>query len=174
MANTAVKVADKFCNMAFADVTESAANTLTFSEIQTGVSIFEKVAWVINRILWYPSFASINLIIASDDYIEMALVTSNKVDTLHLDEPAVIDALYIGLEANAALADAHQLVTPIVHDFAGLPGGGLIVPPKPLHLAAKATSIASASTISARIYFTQKGLKPEEYWELVEARRMVE
>lgn len=164
--------ADLFVNMAFGSVLESAANTLTFSEIQTGLSIFEKVAWVIHRIQYYSY--SLGLLLAEEDTIMAALVVSNKLSALDLSDPAVIDMVEWGVLYHGTPANATDLVKPMERDFTTLPGGGLIIPPRPLYVAGIGNSLASASSTYMRIFFTHKALSADEYWELVEARRMVE
>lgn len=167
-------MADKYANIGYADVDESAANTLTFSEIETGVSMFEKNAWVIHELEWWVPTSSVALLLAYPDTITMALVASNKLSSIHLNDAAVIDMYEIqyheqGTEANYLLTEM-----PVRRDFTNLPGGGLIVTPRPLYVAAQGNSLATVSTIRLRFYFSIVSLKAEEYWELVEARRLVE
>ena len=73
-----------------------------------------------------------------------------------------------GTPANFAFMDI-----PIVVDFSTLPGGGIIVPPNPLYLAAKGLGLGAAQSVSVRFWYTNIALKPEEYWELVESRRII-
>jgi len=54
-----------------------------------------------------------------------------------------------------------------------MPGGGLIVPPNPLYLGIKGTGLAAAQAVSCRFWYTTIELTPDEYWELVEARRII-
>jgi len=49
-----------------------------------------------------------------------------------------------------------------------------LVPPRPIYLAVKATGFASAAIVSCRFEYTTVELKPDDYWELVEAYRLVE
>jgi len=65
----------------------------------------------------------------------------------------------------------HQL--PFVRDFSGLPGGGLIIAPRPLFVAVKGNSLATAVTASLRAYFTVINLSADEYLELVDFYRIV-
>ena len=63
------------------------------------------------------------------------------------------------------------LTRPWIHDFTALPGGGLIVPATNLYAAIVGEGLASAAYMRTSLYFTYRELKPEEYWELVEATR---
>ena len=164
---------DKFANLAYGFVLESGANTITFSEIQTGVSIFEKIAWIIHRILWFPYYSSMNLMLDSGDQIQMALVVNSKMTSLGLDDPSLLDLHIAGLGNVGVAASGFPVACPVVHEFNNLPGGGIIVPPKPLYVAAMGVSLASAVSVACRIEYTHKALATEDYWELVEARRIV-
>lgn len=172
MAKTVKK--DKYANVAYGTVTESAMNTLTFSQIETGISIFEKTAWVIHRILWYFSPTQIILLNAADDEIRMAFVLSSKITELMLGDVAVVDLVSLHLFIDGVPAASHMYEVPLIRDFTNLPGGGLIVPPRPVYLAVQGISLDTPLEISARIYFTHLDLSTEDYWELVEASRIVE
>jgi hypothetical protein len=60
-----------------------------------------------------------------------------------------------------------------VKDFAALPGGGIITPPSPLYAFLGSTGAAATLTLAVRFYYTYKSLSTEEYWELVETRRII-
>jgi hypothetical protein len=58
-------------------------------------------------------------------------------------------------------------------DFSTLPGTGIIVPADNLYVGIKGTTCGAAGLASIRIYYTVKALKTEEYWDLIEARRVM-
>lgn len=165
---------DKYVNKAYGEVTESAAGTLSFGEIQTGMAMFEKVAWIIHRIHWFPSAASLLQLTAVSDYLTMALVGSDKMSSLSLRDQAVYDIFVIRPLVYGTAASAEQMVIPVIRDMSNLPGQGLIVPPRPLYIACISGGFANPAIVSARIEFTYKELKADEYWELVEATRIIE
>lgn len=166
---------DIFSNIAYASVTASAVNTLTFSEINTGVSVHEKIAWVISKILWYPKQESIAQLTAADDILDMALTLNNKVsDIAELSDPAVIDLLSITSIIWGTPVGSHHTHRPFVRDFTSLPGGGLIITPKPLYVAVKGTSLVTAEVVACRILYTIRKLAADEFWELVQASRIVQ
>lgn len=165
---------DKFANKFYGTVTESAANTLTFSELQTNVSIFEKVAWVIHRLEWFIPYATWQLLAAAADKISCALTASNTLTALGLNAAAVIDLLELDYFAYGTAANTIIPQFPIVRDFSNLPGGGLIVAPRPLYVAAVGVSLTAVSTVSVRGYFTTQELKADEYLELVDFYRIVQ
>lgn len=164
---------DNYSNKAYGSVTESAANTLTFAEIQTNVEVFSKIAWILHRIEWYISATQMTKLAAADDIIQAALTSSNQITSLSLGNPAVIDLMELALLFSTAVAYT-EVPNPRVRDFSWMPGGGIIISPRPLYLAAKGTSLATALTISARLYFTVKELSADEYLELVDFYRIVQ
>lgn len=173
MAKASGSIRDVYSNKAFGEVVESAANTLTFKEIQTNVSIFDKAAWIIHRIEWYLDNTALGLLGASDDKIEVALTASNAITTLALSNASVIDKFEVGIRYVSAAGFAYKAL-PDSRDFSALPGGGLIIAPRPLFIAVKGTSIASAVTASMRFYFTQIELAADSYLELIDFYRIVQ
>lgn len=165
---------DKFVNKAFIQVIESAANTLTFAELATGVAIFEKVAWIIHRIHWFVGKAVLKEIIADTFSITYALTGNNKMNQLSLDDPGVYDMQAIICASTAAPANFVVHTIPVVRDFSTLPGGGIIVPPRPIFIAAVGGGLAAPASVQVRIEYTVRELKADEYWELVEATRILQ
>lgn len=165
--------ADKWANIGAITVTESAANTLTFQKLESGVSLFEKVAWVIHRIE-YRFTASMTVFADEGDILNVALTANNNMtDITDISNPGIIDFRRFQKFEDGTPATSFFWWFPCVVDFSTLPGGGLIVPPNPLYLAGHGTGLASASTTKCRFYYTTQELKPDEYWELVEARRVI-
>jgi len=157
---------DSFSNVGFATVTESAANTLTFAEIQTNVSVFEKIAWVLHRLEWYVPQATRALIIDSADKFDMGMTASRSLTTLALNESSMIDLLSV------QGGDSFPQM-PLIRDFSGLPGGGKLIPPRPLFVALKGLSVASAGTINLRFLFTMREVSAEDYYNLLDFYRIV-
>jgi hypothetical protein len=165
---------DQYANIAYGNAIEAVAGNMAFGEIHSGVSMFDKVAWLISRIEYNVALGYVNLILDQSDAIYMGLVTSNSLTTFALDQQAVLDYKALqesdfGTPANAILYEQ-----PMTRDFSTLPGGGLLVPPNPIYMAVQGISLAAVARVMCRIYFTYVELKPEEYWELVEARRLVQ
>jgi len=165
---------DKYANMAYISVTESTVNTLTFGELETGISLFEKIGWNIHRVNYWLDNATIAQLVAGSDQLQIALTLSNKVTTLNLSDAAVLDVLSINPILISTGESMQWAVMPMIRDFSTMPMGGKLVPPRPIYLAVKATGFASAAIVSCRFEYTTVELKPDDYWELVEAYRLVE
>lgn len=167
------KQVDKFANKFYGKVVESAANTLTFAEIQTNVDVFSKKAWILHKLEWYFGASERAKLVAPDDIITAALASSNQISALGLDNAGVIDLFEISTQLISG-AGFEQFVSPVERKFSDMPGGGLIIAPRPLYLAVKGTSLASAITVSVRGYFTALDLAADDYLELVDFYRIVQ
>ena len=165
---------DIYSNKAYIAVSESTVNTLTFAELATGISTFDKVGWIISRIEYFLSDATIVSLNATADSLTMGVALSNKISELSLADAAVVDVVKIKVAVMGTPATGAWSLNPIRVSFADMPGGGLIIPPRPIYLGVKAGGYSAPAEISCRIYYIQKALKTEEYWELVEATRMIE
>lgn len=167
------KKTDAFANKFYGTVTESDANTLTFAEIQTNIDVFARKAWILHKLEWFLSAAQLNKLLAEDDVLTAALCSSNKAATLSLSDASVIDLFQIDARL-VSQAGFELRYSPISRDFSSLPGGGLIIAPRPLFVAVKGTSLASAIAAEVRGYFTAVDLNADEYLELVDFYRIVQ
>lgn len=158
---------DKYANSMYTAVVESAANTLTFAEMTVGLNIFDKVGLLINRIEW---FDHLNLLVAADDRIDFGIAASNQFVAVGPSVTSIIFYHRVTLKGIGAPANALMEDIPLVDDFSTMPGGGILVAPKPLYLFTKGTALASASEVEARLFFTVIKMRPEDYFELLESR----
>lgn len=160
-------MADKYANMLYADVAESAINTLTFEAINVGLSMFDKVGILIHRLEWYQFDTRV---IDDTDALAFGLCSSDGFSTVNSSQREIIiyhqyKARYFGAAANSVM-----LFEPLIDDLTTLPGGGLLTTPKPLHIFVKGTNVAAVGAVSLRMFFTIISMKPEEYFELLETR----
>lgn len=166
-------VPDEFSNIVYTSVTESVANTLTFQQIQTGYGSLQKTGWIISRLEYYLTAADLNKIAAADDVLQIALTTSNLLTDLSLANASVIDLFQLE-KLSATEVGFGFMPQPMARDFSDLPGGGRLVLPYPLYLAAKGTSLGSATSPAVRIFFTERELGPDEWMELAQSQRLLQ
>jgi hypothetical protein len=172
MAKSKAGIRDEFSAIVYQTVTESAANTLTYAQIQTGYGSLQKTAWIIHRLEYYIPANVLNFIGAADDVLQIALVTSNLLTTLSLAEASVVDLFHLE-QLSATQVGFQFLPQPLIRDFSALPGGGKLVLPYPLWLAAKGTSLGSAATVAIRLFFTERDLADADWMELVQQTRLL-
>jgi hypothetical protein len=164
---------DQFANQAIVSVLESAANTLTFKKLETGISIADKVAWILSRIEYFVSGMDAADFNGDADTLEFGLSVSAAFTTAALTETSVLDYNNVARRDIGTAASGFFLYLPWVKDFSSLPGGGILVPPVPLYVFAKGTGLANAKTVVARLWYTNLSMTVDQYWELVEARRII-
>jgi hypothetical protein len=154
-------------------VTQAAINTLVFKKLETGISLFEKIAWLISRVEYFVANLGATTFNASEDYMTLALVATDQLTGLAITNNAVLDLLQICRYDWGAAANGGLREFPYTKDFSTLPGGGLLVPPNPLYLGVSSSGLALVASVTAKIFYTTYELAVEEYWELVESRRMI-
>lgn len=164
---------DKFANKFYGYSTETAANTLTFREVSTNVDVFSKTAWILHRLEWEIPQADLDKILGTGDSITLALTSTDKITALGLDSAGVIDRMVLTSLYGSTVA-FNLMTFPLIRDFSMLPGGGIIIAPRPLYVAVQGASLASAVTARVRGYFTQSTLSADEYLELVDFYRIVQ
>lgn len=167
---------DQFCNQAVLTCVESAANTLTYKKLETGIPIFDKIAWVISRIEYFFAI-TIGDFNGSGDTLAAGIVTTNVrtsiLSTTAFPDPGVVDLVTLSRYDFGAAASGFLWEKPLIKDFAQLPGGGLIVPPSPIWGAIEGSGLGGAQTVLIKMWYTNLALSPDQYWELVEARRTI-
>lgn len=168
---------DQFANRFAVSVTESVAGTPTYTEVPTYASAFSKEAFIIHRLEFSLPFTILQLLVAAGDYINVILASANHYTSLTSQEmykePGVIDHFHIGAELFGAAANMMHATMPIVKDLTTLPGGGIIVPARPLYVGVHGVSVAAQVTVFVRGYFTKVELKDAEFLELMDAYRMI-
>lgn len=164
-------VKDKYANMLEQTLTMSATDTLTFVELDLGLNLFQKVALLINRIEYEVPLSAIQSLAQNTDSWTVGLSSDNTIAGLDFSTRALIDMTEIMVQASGTPAAANMYQFPLVRDYADLPGGGLLIAPRPLYLGLETTGFAAASAVTMRMYFTILQLKPDEYFELLESRR---
>lgn len=165
------KSADRYVQYASINVTESAANTLTFQQLTTGGMLFERRAFVIHRIEYNLDLGT-HLVDESDSII-VGMSVNNTLGTISQSDPNLIDYREFRVINLGTAASGAAYHTPFSIDFSALPGAGLIVPSHPIFGYVQGTSLSSAVSLGIKFYFTLVELSAEEFVELVEAMRVI-
>jgi hypothetical protein len=164
---------DTFANYAIVSVVESAPNTLTFKKLETGISLTEKVAWVISKVEYFLGSLFASEFNSDTDGLKWGLSLSSSFSTPVFTEETIIDLNYLNRVDWGTAATGSLVHQPFSKDFSTLPGGGVLVPPTPLYLFAAGSGLVSANSVGARLHYTVKQMGVDEYWQLVEARRVL-
>lgn len=162
---------DKFVNVLNDTLTMSAANTITFKELNVGLNIFDKVGLLLTRLEFDPVGATLQDLDTDGDVVIMGLTSSSSLTTLNPYQAEVIDQVSLCRIDSGAAANFTVINRPLTHDFSTQPGGGLLIPPKPLYIAGFSAGMTVAASFYARFYFIIYKLTDAEYLELLETRR---
>lgn len=163
---------DTFSNIAALKVTETAASTMTSAKFAFPFSIMDKMALVIQRIEYLiEGLSSLN---SSGDNVTVALACAASVtDLTNQTDPLIIDSVrYSRLDIGAA-ATGVILQFPWVKDLTTLQGGGILVAPNPLYAIIQDAGAAAAMSCWVKLFYTYVELGTDEYWQLVESRRII-
>lgn len=169
---------DKFAQIAAIGVPQSAANTLTFARLDViaGAQLGkQKYGMVLHKCETYVPPSAFADFTADTDFIQWGLSIGDNIAALSLYDPAVLHfrSVTSGLVATAAGTARQFVETVYVDDFSSLPGGGIIISADRLYGFVDSGGLANAHTLTLRLYYTMMELSTEDYWELVESRRII-
>jgi hypothetical protein len=158
---------DQYANVAYGNIAMSAANTLTFAQILFAVGLFQGVAIILHRVLWFPGANAIRELVAATDDLQLALTTSNRLTGITaVREPAILAIKHIiGVGAGV---ERQEL--PLISDFQMLPGGGKLIPANPLYFAMTSGGFVSAQGAMVQLEFTFIELAAADYLELIQSQ----
>jgi len=163
---------DTYANVAAISVTEAVAGTTAYAKFAFPFSIMDKMALVIQRIEY--QFGALQQLNGTTDKVVVALTAaSGVVDLDNQADPLIIDSARITRLDLGAAASGILLQLPYVKDYTNLAGGGLLVAPSPLYAAIQSTGAAAVMAAWVRMYYTYMELNSDEYWQLVESRRII-
>lgn len=155
---------DKRSNKGYKKITMSGIDTQTFTQIDFAVRESERLALNIQQIQWHIG-DWIGGIAANTDAAELILSSSDELADLSEDNPSVLAKLEIvGMGVNV-----EPQISPLIMDFSGLMGGGLLVSPMRLFIGMDTTGFAAAASAIAWFYYTWIELSDREAFELLQA-----
>ena len=167
------KKTEKFSQIGYLQVVESAANTLTFAGMSVFSNVLSNQGMIIHSAEYNLSGATLALPVASGDSVAFGLSGSDSLTSIDLDDPEVYDFnKYIRVDYGTA-ATGVPFMQPYKFDFTGLPGGGMLVPADRLFAYVQGASVAAAATVSVRFRYTLITLGAQDYLELAQTLRVL-
>jgi len=167
------KSGDSRANIAAVYCTEAAAGTIAYAKFAFPFSIMDKMALNINRIeYWFSGYGNLN---STADQIVAALVAANSGVTDMTDQanPVILDSARIHRLDYGTAASAMIIEQPFMKDLSTLPGGGILCAPSPLSVAVQSVGASAVCACWVKLFYTYMSLTTDEYWELVESRRII-
>lgn len=158
---------DKYANIASATVVESAAGTITFAEVQTGISLGSGVGMLIDKISYWFSAGTIADLVAAADYVQAGWFTSNQPASFSLSDRRIIDMIHLDVEPviGTAASGGTPSKQPYFHDYTP----PIVVAAPRLYLVVNSSSLAAAAVVFSRMYFRYIELTDKEYLEIAES-----
>lgn len=161
---------DRFPNLLAARLTMSAANTLTFLELQTGAALGLSLGLMIDRVDYFPTTGSLQELIANTDYFQMGIATSNSLtDTTVITDARIISNKRLVPVLAGVAANVQLFQEPFVESY----DPPLILASPKIYLFGFSAGFAAAGTFDCRIYFRYLKLTTQEYLELAEANLLL-
>ena len=158
---------DRYSNLLSANVLESAAGTITFQEIVTGISLGQGIGMLIDQIDYYPSGSGLELLVATLDQMQLAWTVNTSLSSLNPDTSGVIHTISIhtGAPIGTPASNGRPIILPLQYQF--FPA--MIVASPRLYFACVGTNLAAVFSARSRLYFRYVSLSSQEYLELAEA-----
>jgi len=146
----------------------SAANTLTYETLQTGLSPKDRIGWVIQRVEVQLAGGTLGLFNSTADTLQFGLVQNNTLTTLSQENPQVkytrkLERIDYGIAASGFIADMTYF-----DDFSGLSGGGILIVPQPLYGFITSTGLSAAATVALKVYIKEIQLSDSDYFNIVQ------
>ena len=164
---------DSFANIAAVSVTEVTAGVLAYTKFNFPFSILDKIGLIISRIEYWPTI-TLNLLNSTTDSFTMGLIAATSiVDIANQADPGILDTSRVMRIDFGTAASAIYVNNPWIKDFSALPGGGILTAPSPLSAAVQSSGAQGAMSAWIKLFYTYKELTTEEYWQLVESRRII-
>lgn len=164
---------EQYSQFGYLEVTESAANTLTFGGLSVFSNVLGQKGMIIHRVQYLFSPADIAVLAAADDSVYFGLCGDDSLTTIGLDSASVYDFQRLDLNEYGTAASMLLIRQPFVTDFTGLPGMGKLVPADRVYAFLKGTALASAITVLVRFHYTIIDLSTADYLELAQSLRVL-
>jgi len=161
---------DRFANVFTAEVTLSAANTLTFAELNFGMSLRDRMAVVIDEVYFYPNNSAMLEMTTAGDGLHMGLTISDAVtNLLDLSDRRIILAEVLFREDLGVAASGTFLRLPLKQTYSP----PLIVLPTKLYFGVDTNGLASAHTFQMRMHYRTVSITQEQQLiEILESFQM--
>lgn len=156
---------DRFANIASAEVSTTAADALTFTEVLTGISLGVGRGIIIDEVDYYPNVAMYRELDADADSFICGWTTSNAVtDLSDVSDRRILHTFIAQGHLIGTAATLNVYHTPAVFQF--FPP--IIVATPRLYLACDTVGFGATALLRSRLFFRFIDLSPQEYLEIAE------
>ncbi len=162
--------ADRFVNRAIQRVTMSAANTLTFQQVNFAAGIFQGVAVLLHRVIFHVGATAWRELVGLTDSFAVALTVSQQIADLNMTNAEVIIRRQFICTIVGAVVSMVQRQEEVEVDLSNLPGGGILIPANPIFVAMISANLTTPGVCDCEMLFTFKELADADYIELIQSR----
>ena len=145
---------DKFTNMLTQSLTGSAANVHTNAEVDIGLSLFDKVGILIQRVEYHVGIGTVIEMTATSDFVSVGFGTNLQATTIDPAVNSVIDNFVLRRHDSGTPTSSKYFELPFVRDFSNLKGGGILITPRPWILMIDSGGLANPALCVFRFFFT--------------------
>jgi len=158
---------DRFANVFTAEVTMSAANTLTFVQMDFGMTFRDRIAVVIDELFFYPGSAAIVQMTTAADELIMGITTSDQPGgLLDLADRRIVYSHIVG-RYDFGTAASGTLVERVFKQSFSPP---LIVLPTRMFFGFQTVGLAAAQTCVMRMHYRTVSItQDQQLTEVLEA-----
>lgn len=164
---------DSYANIAAVSVNEATPGVLATAKFAFPFSIMDKMGLIIQRIEYF--FSGLSQLNSDGDFCHVGLTCGipSTGTLLSQSDPLVLDTCQILRKDFGTAAAGALFNNPFTKDFTNLTGGGLLVAPNPLYAAVISSGAAGITGVWVKLFYTYMELSTDEYWQLVESRRII-
>jgi len=158
---------DRFANVFTAQVTTTGANVITFVELVFGMTLRDRIAVVIDELLFYPDIGSVALMTATGDQIIHAITVSDQVtDLTDLSDRRILYAHMLNRTDQGTAASGVLHETPLKASF--FPP--LIVLPNRIFFGLDTVGLAATAVSQMRMHYRTVSItQDQQLLEVLEA-----
>ena len=160
---------DVFTQQAYLSVTEDAAGTVKYAQLDTRFSLGTEVLWEINKIDYGPDGATLKELDAETDELIFGIAVSNQSDSPSLSDPAIVAYESLLPLVHGTPANLEIFRRPIVVKY----DPPLAILPQRLYLFVQSVGFAVPAGISARVHYREVKITPQLYREILETYLML-
>lgn len=141
------------------------------SQLVTGLSNLQKVAWAVSRVEYSFRPGTHGLCSAASDHIYFGITQNSRDDQLlGLTNPAMLDMVELRRIVSTAVGFESQETWPLIHDFGNSPR---LLLPQNIYACLQwvtTTPATEAYYAVARVFYKEVELGPQDWYDLLQLR----
>ena len=157
---------DVYANRAFVEVTQAAANDISFQQLAFAVGVFQGIALKLLRIEYHPNMGTLKQVDHDSKYLAAGITLRDDLTNLNPTNQSIISRVQWATPSDVADPAIKQF--PVTVDFTTLPGEGLLIPANPIYACVQSGGIDSVATMRMILYFVFVQLSDREAIELLQ------